>query len=177
MLCDCCKKNPATVYVRRTVNGVTTEAHLCEQCARERGEWNVVVGPALSFPDFSLGNLFASLLEQHPSFATRPVSGTAPRCPGCGLTYADFRDQGRLGCAHCYTTFHEPLTPLVRRLQGDVRHVGKVPRRHDGIARQRHNLETLKRQLKEAVAKEAFEQAATLRDQIKVVEDELKGGQ
>ena len=35
MLCDCCKKNPATVYVRRTVNGVTTEAHLCEQCAQE----------------------------------------------------------------------------------------------------------------------------------------------
>ena len=30
------------------------------------------------FSDFSLGNLFASLLEQHPSFATRPVSGTAP---------------------------------------------------------------------------------------------------
>lgn len=177
MLCECCKKNPATVYVRRTVDGATTEAHLCEQCARERGEWNFVVGPAFSFPDFSLGSIFASLLDQHPALAGSPVIGTAERCPGCGLTYADFRERGRLGCARCYTVFREPLNPLIRRLQGDVRHVGKVPRGHAGMSRLRHNLDTLKRQMKEAVAKEAFEQAAELRDQIKVVENKLKGGQ
>ncbi|HHV07423.1 MAG TPA: hypothetical protein GXX69_04340 [Firmicutes bacterium] len=177
MLCDCCKKNPATVYVRRMVNGDTTEAHLCEQCARERGEWNIVIGPTFAFPDFSLGSLFASLLDQHPGFTGSMAGGTAKRCPGCGLTYSDFRERGRLGCARCYSTFREPLDPLIRRLQGDVCHVGKVPRRHGGTARLRYDLDALRRQLKEAVASEAFEQAAKLRDEIKALEKKLKGGQ
>jgi protein arginine kinase activator len=177
MLCESCKKNPATVYVQRTVNGVTTEAHLCEQCAKERGEWNIVVGPTLNFPDFSLGNLFASLLEHHTGLAGAPVGSTEDRCPGCGLTYSDFREQGRLGCARCYTTFREPLKPLIRRLQGSVQHVGKVPRRHKGRAKLRYNLESLRRQLKEAVAKEAFEKAAKFRDQIKEMEERLEEAQ
>lgn len=177
MLCESCNKNPATVFVRRTVNGVTTEAHLCEECAKERSEWNIVVGPTLSFPDFSLGNLFASLLEQHPASAGVSIGGGMEPCSGCGLTYADFCQQGRLGCARCYTTFREPLQPLIRRLQGDVQHVGKVPRRHKGRARLRHNLDALRRRLKEAIAREAFEEAAQLRDQIKLAEDKLKEGQ
>ena len=177
MLCDNCKKNTATVYVRRTVNGVTSEAHLCEQCAHEQGEWNLLIGPSLTFPDFSLGNLFASLLDQQPGLTASLSGGKAQRCPGCGLTYADFRERGRLGCVRCYTTFRQSLDPLIRRLQGGVRHVGKVPRRHGGTARLRHDLEKLRQQLKEAVANEAFEQAAKLRDEIKLLEESLRGGQ
>lgn len=177
MLCDNCKKNPATVYVRRTVNGVTTEAHLCEQCAHEQGEWNLVMGPSLAFPDFSLGNLFASLLDQLPGQTAFVAGGRAQRCPGCGLTYADFREQGRLGCARCYTVFRQSLDPLIRRLQGGVRHVGKVPRRHGGTASLRHDLEHLRQELNEAVAKEEFERAAKLRDEIKLLEERLRGGQ
>ena len=44
MLCDRCKKNEATSYFRSTVNGVTTEEHLCSACAAEKG---------FSFPSFA----------------------------------------------------------------------------------------------------------------------------
>ncbi|HHY91794.1 MAG TPA: hypothetical protein GX511_00465 [Firmicutes bacterium] len=177
MLCENCHKRPATVYVRRTVNGVTTEAHLCEECARERGELNILAGPGFAFPDLSLGSLFSSLLD-NLSLGPNPaqLTGTALRCPECGLTYGDFRERGRLGCAHCYTTFRGQLEPLIRRLQGGLRHAGKVPRRSGGTLRLKHDLETLRRRLKEAVTREAFEEAARLRDEIKALEEKLKGG-
>ena len=38
MICEVCRKNAATVHVTKVVNNVRTELHLCQQCARERGE-------------------------------------------------------------------------------------------------------------------------------------------
>lgn len=177
MLCENCKKRPATVYVRRTVNGVTTEAHLCEECAREHGELNFFTGPSFTFPDLSLGSLFSSLLDHLP-FGGGPAlaPGSTLRCPECGFTYSDFRERGRLGCAHCYTTFRQQLEPLIRRLQGGIKHAGKVPRRSEGKLRLKHDLETLRRRLKEAIAREAFEEAAKLRDEIKALEEKVQGG-
>ncbi|MDK2856257.1 MAG: protein arginine kinase activator [Bacillota bacterium] len=178
MLCENCKKRPATVYVRRSINGVTTEAHLCEECARERGELNFLTGPSFTFPDLSLGSLFSSLLDHLPvAPGGSLLTGTTLRCPECGLTYGDFRERGRLGCARCYTTFREQLEPLIRRLQGGLRHAGKVPRRSGGALRVKHDLETLRRRLKEAVSREAFEEAARLRDEIRALEQKLKGGE
>ena len=43
MLCQECKKNPATVHVTKIVNNIKTELHLCQSCAGERG------GPELVF--------------------------------------------------------------------------------------------------------------------------------
>ncbi|MGI6128760.1 MAG: UvrB/UvrC motif-containing protein [bacterium] len=175
MLCDNCQKEQATVYVRRTVNNETTEAHLCERCAREQGDWNLLIGPSLAFPDFSLGNLFASLMDQQQAAVI--TGSNVQSCPNCGLTYNDFRQRGRLGCANCYTSFRQSLDPLIRRLQGGTRHTGKIPRRYGSTAPLRQDLEKLKQQLKAAVAKEEFEQAAKLRDEIKLAEERLAGGQ
>ena len=47
-------------------------------------------------------------------------------CSFCGLTFADFRRTGRLGCPHCYETFGDQLPRLLRRIHGGVKHVGKV---------------------------------------------------
>ena len=43
MLCEMCKKNPATVHYTKVVNGLKEEKHLCEECAakmKQSGEFN-----------------------------------------------------------------------------------------------------------------------------------------
>ena len=37
MLCQNCGKKPATTFLKKTINGETTEIHLCADCARKLG--------------------------------------------------------------------------------------------------------------------------------------------
>ena len=36
MLCNECEKNNATVHITKILNGVKTESHLCEECAKKQ---------------------------------------------------------------------------------------------------------------------------------------------
>ena len=55
--------------------------------------------------------------------------GTAlPRaCPVCGITFYEFRNQGRLGCPHDYVFFEKELDPLIMNIHGETTHTGKRP--------------------------------------------------
>ena len=92
-------------------------------------------------------------------------------CSFCSLSFAGFRESGRLGCPHCYTTFEFYLKNLLRRVHGGVQHVGKVYLPPDPTASERERrLEGLRRKLQYAVSTEDFERAAKLRDQIRSLE-------
>ena len=56
-------------------------------------------------------------------------------CPHCGITFKQFRSQGRLGCPHDYVAFREELVPLIESIHCETQHVGKVPRHVPGISR------------------------------------------
>ena len=60
MLCEECQKREATVHYTKVVNNQKTEYHLCEQCAREKGELDFSWGFE---PGFSIHNLLAGLLD------------------------------------------------------------------------------------------------------------------
>jgi protein arginine kinase activator len=99
--------------------------------------------------------------------------GEELKCPVCGFTQADFKKAGRLGCAECYVTFAEPLEALLKSMHKGTRHVGKVPQ---GLQKARDltdKLRTLQKKLEKAVALENFEDAASLRDEIKSVKDKI----
>jgi protein arginine kinase activator len=104
--------------------------------------------------------------------AAAPGVDTAEtECSFCGLTFADFRRTGRLGCPHCYETFGEQLPRLLRRIHGGVKHVGKVYLPPDPTASElEKRLEGLRRGLDRAVHDEDFERAAELRDEIRSLE-------
>jgi protein arginine kinase activator len=94
-----------------------------------------------------------------------------PSCPVCGLSFADVRSTGRLGCANCYTAFKRGLLPLLDKIHGQTEHRGKVPAQaHRRQERQRQVVE-LRRRLNEAIQKEAYEDAARLRDEIYSLEE------
>lgn len=173
MLCENCKQREASVHQTVITNGKKQETHLCEVCAREAGAL-----PNFSIPNLSIQQLLGSFLGQEAfgGAAVKPQLKAEPTCRHCGMTYSEFAQSGVLGCSKCYEEMKPQLLPLVKRIQGTTTHGGKVPKRTGGIARQRRELEGMRRRLEQAVQNEQYEEAASLRDQIKQMEAEIKAG-
>ncbi|MCH7991509.1 MAG: UvrB/UvrC motif-containing protein [Gemmatimonadetes bacterium] len=162
MVCDNCGSTDAVVHLTQIINNEMSTHHLCEQCATEKG---LETTPDVS--DVPLIEVIAQMTDDDA-----PGVGTAEtECSFCGLTFADFRRTGRLGCPHCYETFGEQLPRLLRRIHGGVKHVGKVYLPPDPTASElEKRLEGLRRGLDRAVHDEDFERAAELRDEIRSLE-------
>ena len=165
MLCDICKQNVATVHLTDMAEGKTMKADLCPACAKQKG----VDDPA----GYSLAGLLMELgqaaqLEKSPEEAGKQLS-----CPNCGLTQADFKKTGRLGCSDCYDVFHESLDGLLKTMHKGTRHLGKAPFSIKESADLADKMKTLRKGLEKAVAEEDFEQAARLRDEIRVLDSRL----
>ena len=79
-----------TVHVTEVVNGVKKESHLCEECARAAGG---------KFT-FSITDILANLIEPVKPAGGKAQEAGAPRCPECGISYAEFKAKARLGCAN-----------------------------------------------------------------------------
>ena len=166
MYCQECNKRPATLHFTKIVNGEKTEFHFCESCAREKGE--LIPGAPNGF---SIHNLLSGLLDFEPSgtsVKTQPL-----RCDQCGLTYNQFSKVGRFGCSACYKHFSHRLDPLFKRVHGNTTHVGKVPKRAGGMIQYKRKIDRLKHELQLHVAREEFEQAAKIRDQIRELENKM----
>jgi protein arginine kinase activator len=97
-------------------------------------------------------------------------------CPICGITFYEFRNEGRLGCPHDYICFDAELEPLIVNIHGATEHVGKHPRRLDGDSDWQTKLIRLRRELHEAVEDERYERASQLRDEIRRIEERAASG-
>ena len=155
MLCQRCKKQAATIHLTEILQNEKRERHLCEDCAREEG---VAVKAQLNLQD-----ILSGMLEAHQT-AGKEANLT---CPDCGLTYAEFRNLGRLGCPNDYEAFAEPLKEVLEKVHGGTEHLGKVPRRAGAGAHAQRELLQLRRRLQEAIESEQYEEAARLRDLIR----------
>ncbi len=167
MICQECGQQPASLHFTKIVNGEKTEMHLCESCAKEKGE------PLLNYGNFTIHQLLSGLMNFDPSPSTVMHGQEPVRCENCGMTYQQFTKIGRFGCSECYRFFGNSLDPLFRRIHGSTRHIGKVPQRTGGRLKLKKQLSELKSRLQEAVSREEFEEAAKLRDQIRSLEQRL----
>lgn len=167
MVCQECGKRPATLHFTKIVNGDKNEFHICENCAREKGE--MIPGTSNGF---SIHNLLSGLLDFEPLSAAK---SQAIRCDNCGLTYSQFSKLGRFGCGSCYQSFSVKLDPLFKRVHGNVVHVGKVPKRSGGIIQSKREIDLLKKDMMTCIESEEFEQAAQIRDQIREIEKKIAG--
>jgi protein arginine kinase activator len=117
---------------------------------------------------FGLSDLLAGLVEFEKP--TKDLEAVAVKCANCGLTYADFKKIGRLGCSECYNAFKRYLGTLLKKIHGSCQHLGKSPLKVSGVLKKKIDLQELRRRLQQAIEMEAFEEAAKLRDQIKEME-------
>jgi len=166
MLCDICGKKEATVHLTEIVNDKITKLHLCEACAKDKG--------TEMEEHFGLSDLLAGLADIGSGI--EPGVGGNIKCDFCGFTYQDFKKVGRLGCGQCYESFKKQLTPLLKRVHGADRHVGKVPLTIGKTVKDTKILQDLKVRMEKAIQFEEFEEAARLRDQIKELEKGAKNG-
>jgi protein arginine kinase activator len=158
MLCEDCGKKKATLMFTEIVDDQQKVYHLCEECAEKRG----LAKPKSSWADLLLGlakGLSAEVKKEEEKLICT-----------CGLTFAEFRRGGKLGCVECYSTFSEKLKPLLQRIHGATKHVGKIATKDEEYLRIKRNIVKLEEQLKRAVTKEDFETAAKIRDQIREYE-------
>jgi protein arginine kinase activator len=161
MQCDNCGSSKAVVHLTQIVNNEMSTFHLCERCAAEKGLDTTPETPNVPLTDF---------LAQMGETET-PDTEPDTQCSFCGLTFSQFRDAGRLGCPHCYSTLEDHLRGLLRRIHGGTQHIGKVYLPPDPSATEMEKrLEGLRRKLQRAVDAEDFERAAEIRDKIRSLE-------
>jgi protein arginine kinase activator len=165
MLCQICGKNPAVLHFTQIVDNKMSEYHLCEVCAEEKGFSEPLKPPK---EKFDVGAATAGLLNSMTSSEEERVGSV--QCSRCGLLYSAFKETGRLGCADCYSAFQFQLRPLLRRIHGDTRHKGKAPARDGEMVSRARQVQRLYDELQRAVAREEFERAAEVRDEIKRLE-------
>lgn len=165
--CQECHSRPASVHFTQVLSGEKLDRYLCEDCAKKEGTFHFMLGP-----QFTVQHVLGSLIGGGP---TRTEVNTKS-CPHCGYTYQKFGETGRLGCDRCYEMFTEELKPLVRRLHGRMKHHGKIPTRRGENLLYERKISDLRGQMRAAVEHEDFEKAALLRDQIKGLEHNKRGG-
>ena len=175
MLCDECKKRPANVHITKMINGVKSESHLCDECAREKGELTLISD--MSESKFSFPHLLSGLLQTTPGIEfPMSVLFTKWVLQQLRSAFSTFASKGFLGCSRCYTEFQSRLDPLMRRIHGNCKHTGKVPKRVGGAQGLIREIEKLRRDLARLVSEEKYEEAAQVRDKIRDLEKGLAGG-
>ncbi|MEQ8846194.1 UvrB/UvrC motif-containing protein [Botrimarina sp.] len=165
MKCQKCEK-PATFHITDLVDGEPKEVHLCELCAKE------FLSPIADEADSVVPEMAGLLAQQLTIGQTAEQLAELDQrvCPVCGISFLEFRKQGRLGCPHDYVHFAKELEPLLVNIHGETQHVGKTPRHGGEGAEQQTQLIRLRREMKEAVAGEDYERASVLRDEIRGIE-------
>ena len=156
MICQRCKNN-ASVHLTQRVGESRQELHLCLACAQKAG-LAVPENP----PDLALDAVVQSLIVAHVGELVGELADLS--CPDCGIKYMEFRAGGRLGCPQDYRVFSRGLLPVLQRVHGATRHVGKTARQRPGSI----NRLRLRSQLREAILHENYEEAARIRDELRL---------
>jgi len=156
--CEFCHVNEACVEVQQITDGCLREVHMCAGCAAAKGFKSPV-----DLAGLLIGGGLFPLGGDEPELA---VPESTAGCPVCHMRAADFRKTSRLGCAHCYETFAGLLKPMLESMHRATVYEGKQPVREDV----RGELSGLKASLAKAIRAEAYEEAAGLRDRIRVLE-------
>ena len=183
MLCDNCGKKQANVKYTENINGKVRELNLCEECSKKLGIGNMDFSMPIDFSSF-LGGFMDDLMV--PEIMPMIDNLKTITCKNCGSTFENIMNTGKVGCKDCYSVFEDRLDPILKKLQGANRHVGRIGKMIDnkidsqnrnkenpnkeGKKLEENKLEKLQKELKEAIKEERYEDAAKIRDEIKKLE-------
>lgn len=145
MLCENCEKNEATGYMEKTINGVKTRMHLCSKCIFEKQK-----------------EMFSSAFGVFTGINEPALKKGV--CPKCGRKLKDIASSGFVGCNDCYTELYDRLLPVIKSIQSDVVHSGKMP---NGASNQQVDISQLEAELRQAVASENYEAAEVISNKLK----------
>lgn len=155
MKCEKCNQNEAQFYYKETVNGKTTEKHLCADCAHEEGLDRVFeqrTGDMFREFDRAFESFFAPDPFFNGFFSRRAMPSFARTMLMPMLTLPRIE----IGYMEPETEAREEESPAEAKKDEELN--------------RRRELNALRHQLKEAVRTENYEKAIELRDKIKELE-------
>ncbi|MGB9719950.1 MAG: UvrB/UvrC motif-containing protein [bacterium] len=152
MLCDDCKKKPASIYYKDVSGGQIKELHLCEDCARKKG---LLIDKKLSPVE-----VLQKMLKNTSHDDDKVI------CPVCFLSLSEFKKIGRFGCSNCLLVFVPYIKTLIKEVQESEKHIG---RKAKSGGRRAIEVFKLREELRRALEKEAYEDAAQIRDKLKTL--------
>lgn len=162
MLCQKCHKNLATVRYAEVVDGKVTEQQLCSDCL------------ALHQRETAMGFELSRAPSLKPKEErSRGEAAREQTCPSCGVLSSHIIDAGRVGCPHCYEQFGGQIESILEGMHRALRHKGKVAKMDDTRARLRAELQNKRALLRSVLRAENYEEAARLRDEIRILENGL----
>ena len=147
------------MFLTQIVNGQVSELALCEACARAKGLFDPqsLTFAEKFFPEEFKNRVDKLVRELTQGEHTQPAGKQLENlesCPVCGFGIEDYRRTGHLGCPDCYTVFARELNP-------DAEQEAEPADEAPAVTRAR-----LQKEMQQAVAREDYERAALLRDQI-----------
>ncbi|MFT7670186.1 MAG: protein arginine kinase activator [Planctomycetota bacterium] len=161
-ICENCHNTTATVTVielqpkqEGQSEGTHTQQMLCEMCAQSKDL------PHSKPVKNAFADIWKLLASGQKTQTTEEVT-----CPSCGMTRAELRERGRIGCAKDYELFASDIATILERVHGAKEHVGRVPGISSGDLDRMQTISSLRRELVEAIEEEAYESAARIRDQL-----------
>ncbi|MCC5875969.1 MAG: UvrB/UvrC motif-containing protein [Candidatus Sumerlaeia bacterium] len=197
MLCQICNQNESTLKLVKIAPSKAIEGfEVCEECAIKVSPHRRKMARGMSKKnDLTIKHVLQSLIMQEKSGISPLDNDDEPTCSECGLSFSMYRASYMLGCPACYDAFGEQLLTDIRKIHGSTHHKGDSPPAPESMGvdqrppreapaprkeppapiepSREEKLETLKAALETAVDAEDFEEAAKVRDQIKVLEDEV----
>lgn len=179
MLCEHCKQRNANVKYTQIINGIKREVFLCDKCSKELGVGEVNFNMPIDFASF-----FGDFLNEYNEAYMPILSKQKPiQCDKCNMTYSDFVHDGKFGCSHCYDVFSENIDPILKRLHGSNRYIGrkaiqtettqnkiKETKKEENENSVESKIRNLKLEIKKMIKEEKYEEAAKIRDEIKKLE-------
>jgi protein arginine kinase activator len=155
-------RRPATVVYQEIIRDVITCTEMCSEC------------PVLQARLYGTSSLASGkqIIEKEAGVC----------CGRCGTTLLSVRTGGLVGCSECYNVFNDTLIQelvserkvpnRMQKMKENTKkqgfHTGKTPDKAVELTSM-NQIVGLNEALKEALKKENYEQAAWLRDQIKVL--------
>lgn len=141
---------------------------LCESCAQEKG---VTDPTGFSLADMLMTGTADNGILGAPVIGSKNHGNDGKKCPNCGFSADDLSRVRRFGCSECYDVFRSEMDMILPGMQVGMFHVGKIPHGFEQKHLHEQKLELLRNQLEEAIQSENYEVAATVRDELRQLEN------
>lgn len=165
MICEVCRQNDADIIFKTvTGNQVATKA-MCLSCAHNMQQDMIKMFMALGFKKEQVED-------------TQPIAETKPAmpryiCAQCGRHYDTLDEHTMAGCAACYDAMRADLDKQPAADANQAENTKAEPRYPAETSGDSDFLRDLRYHLMEAIIKENYEEAARLRNQISIYENEI----
>lgn len=152
MICQVCGKREATVCIVKKANSFKESLYICPVCAGKLND--DILGNMSELLNPLLGEMFQSTGQYN--LENNQI------CPGCGQTKRQWEKSGRMNCKECYGFYENPS-----------KHLGKIPKNNREELYVINLIKEKELSLKKLITEEKYEAAALLRDELKVLREEM----